>query len=263
MNKILALSLTASLIALTGCATETDSSVRTIEANLTANACYENSGINPMKAALAVAMASELGRLDPVGDLKLVNGEVALKWTAKQECQARGFGNCPNTAAILGMQDVGVNQYIDQSEFNAVSFREDLKASFDRQSNHERHLAMNAPNELPEEHQLFETGVSDYGACGIHYDYAANGEKIENLANRMVFFGGEENPFIDFRSTDSTISIDPTGTMNGDEDANSGMCSLGCYGYGKHLRYSCCACDGASGIFMRAPWDSNMVYCAY
>lgn len=263
MNKTLAISLAASLIALTGCATEIDSQVRTIEANLSDNSCNENSGINPMKAALAVAMASELGRLDPVGDLKISGDQVALKWTAKKECQARGFGNCPNTAAILGMQDVGVNEYIDQSIFNAVSFKEDLKASFDRQANHETNLAQNHPDQLPQEHQLFETGVSDYGSCGIHYDYSANGEKIENLANRMVFFGGEENPFIDFRSDDSSIAIDPTGTMNGDEDTESGLCTVGCYGYGKSLRYTCCACEGASGTYMRAPWDSNMVYCAY
>jgi hypothetical protein len=33
------------------------------------SACYSNSGLNPTKAALAVAMGDELGRWDPTRDL--------------------------------------------------------------------------------------------------------------------------------------------------------------------------------------------------
>ncbi len=263
MKKTLALALVTALASLTGCAVDSSDSIRTTEAALTGQSCYANSGINPMKAALAVAMASEIGRLDPVKDLTVVNDKVVVTWAGKAECQARGFGNCSNVHGILGMQDNGVNQFIDQGVFNATAFREDLKASFDRQKNHEENLARNQPWLLPKEHQLFEIGVSDYGACGIHYDYSVNGSKIQNLENRMTFFGGSNNPFIDFRSTDSTISIDPTGTMNGDTDANSGICSVGCYGYGRQLRNTCCTCSGSQGTYLRAPWDSNMVYCAY
>ena len=42
------------------------------------NACYSNSGINPTKAALAVAMADELGRWDPPHDLQVVGGGSAF-----------------------------------------------------------------------------------------------------------------------------------------------------------------------------------------
>jgi len=47
------------------------------------NACYTNNGLNPTKAALAVAMADELGRWDPAHDLTVAwNGVVALKSSA-------------------------------------------------------------------------------------------------------------------------------------------------------------------------------------
>jgi hypothetical protein len=263
MKKTLAIALITALGSLTACAVDSGESIRTTEAALTGTSCNANSGINPMKAALAVAMASEIGRLDPLKDLQITNNKVVLTNAAKAECLARGFGSCPNVASILGMQESSVNTYINQGVFNAVSFREDIKASFDRQKSHEQNLASNYSWLLPQWHQLFEIGVSDYGACGIHYDFSVNGNKVENLKSRMMFFGGTENPFIDFRSTSKTISIDPTGTMNGDTNTSSGVCSVGCYGYGRQLRSTCCTCNGAQGTYLRAPWDANMVYCAY
>jgi len=265
MKNIIAIALTATIASVTGCAVDSGSSddVQMTEAYQTGLVCDTNTGVDTMKAALAVAVASELGRLDPVNDLEKGSSGVVLSAAGKAQCAARGFDGCPNVSAILGMQNTAVNQFIDQGTFNAVTFREELKASFDRQSNHDRHLSQNLPDQAPLAHELFEVGTSDYGACGIHYDYAAAGDKVENLENRMVFFGGDANPFIDFRSSEGSISIDPTGTMNGDEDADSGMCTDACYAYGSSLRYSCCACEGATGTYQRAPWDSSMVYCAY
>ena len=111
--------------------------------------CHTNNGIHPMKAALAVAMATEIGRLDPVNDLFVANDFVKLSDQARALCSSRGFESCPNTEAILGMQNALVNQEVDQSVFNATSFRHDLVASFDRQRNHERNLEMNDPSRVP------------------------------------------------------------------------------------------------------------------
>lgn len=226
--------------------------------------CFTNSGINPMKAALAVAMATEIGRLDAVADLQIVNGAVALKDTTKSTCSSRGFGACPNTDAILSMQQNSVNNSICQTVFNATTFREDLKASFDRQSSHENDLKQNNPGALPGAHELWQVGMtSNAGACGVHYDFAATGTKLNNLAARLVFFGGTDNPFIAFMSSNTTISIDPTGTMNGTTSTSSLTCTSGCYAYTTSLIGACCSCNGNQGTFRRATWNPSMVYCAY
>ena len=264
MNKTIVIALATTFASLTGCAMETDSDVHsTTQAYSTGQTCNDNTGINPMKAALAVAMASELGRIDPLKDLYFDGSTVVLTSAAKQVCSGRGYGSCNNVEAILGMQNTAVNKYISTGMFNATAFREELKASFNRQTNREVDLAKNQPAKLPQPHELREIGMSNYGACGIHYDYSVTGQKPENLQYRMDFFGGTQNPFIDFRSTDRTISIDPTGTMNGDTNANSGMCTVGCYGYSASLRNTCCSCDKKQGKYLKAPWNSSMVYCAY
>ncbi len=225
--------------------------------------CEGSQGMYPLKAALAVAMSTEIGRIDPLNDLMIYEWSVHLTDGAKARCAARGYGDCPNTRAVLSMQDDSVNAFIDQGIFSATSFREELKSSFGRQRDHEANLARNQPELLPQAHELFEIGITDRGACGVHFDYAAVGQKVENIEQRMVFFGGSQNPFIDFRSSDGTISIDPTGTMNGDTSATSGMCVDGCYAYGTSRRGSCCSCKGHQGTFYRAVWNPSMVYCAY
>lgn len=264
-HQALALASTFSLatLSLVGCAAESADVRATTNAYSNGLNCNDNNGANPMKAALAVAMASEMGRVDPLQDLQSYNSMVSISSAGFQACADNGASGCPNTTAILEMQDAEVNQYIDQNEFNATNFRYGLVASFDRQRQHELNLLWNYPSEVPREHSLVEVGVSDFGACGVHYDYAVDGEDYENIEHRMVFYGGEGNPFIDFRAGDGMISIDPSGTMNGDSDSGSGACTVGCYGYGKKLREQCCSCDGDYGKFKRAPWNSKMVYCAY
>ena len=271
MHKTRALALTAvtTLVAsLTGCAVETDDSFGSAtQAYTSGSQCWDNSGINALKAALAVSMASELGRVDPVRDLALSSSNwdsyVVLTWAAKSQCSSRGYGDCPNTQAILSLQNPQVNQYLSYNSFNATVFKEELKASFERQRNREIDLARNNPSLLPQPHVLTEIGISNYGACGIHYDFNVQGNKPENLQYRMEFYGGTQNPFIAFRSTERTISIDPTGTMNGDTTASSGACTVGCYSYGTALRDTCCSCDGRQGTYRRAPWNAQMNYCAY
>jgi len=262
IKAIVTMTVLGTLVGATGCAVEGEEEIRMTSAYLTGADCFTNSGINPMKAALAVSMAGEMGRLDAAVDLRAVNGVVAVSDTGLARCAARGVTGCPNTTSILGMQSTSVNGFISQTTFNAVSFRQDLKASFDRQRAHENNLRMNRPARLPREHTLTETSMTDFGACGIHYDFLAQGEQIANIEERLVFFGGDNNPFLDFRSTDTTISIDPTGTMNGDTATASGSCTLGCFAYSTSLTNTCCSCNAKQGLYKVAPWDRRMLYCA-
>ena len=86
--------------------------------------CETNGGINPTKAALAVAMATELGRWEPDQDLVVNNGKVQLASTAV----CLNGSNCANTKSVLGQQDYTT----DQNLFNNTSYMCDLAASFQR-----------------------------------------------------------------------------------------------------------------------------------
>src|SRR4051794_29286562 len=67
--------------ALQGCVSSVDDGSETLgSASEAVSACYTNSGLNPTKAALAVAMADELGRWDPAHDLVAVQGSGTGAW---------------------------------------------------------------------------------------------------------------------------------------------------------------------------------------
>jgi hypothetical protein len=133
MKKLTTLAAMGSLVALAGCSTAQpdDSIIETGEQ--AATTCDTNTGINPTKASLAVAMAMELGRWEATVDLKIDNstGQVVLSDEGKARCNPWG---CPRVSGILGLQDESVNDVISKVVFNATSFREDLKASFQRQN---------------------------------------------------------------------------------------------------------------------------------
>src|SRR6478609_3732985 len=123
-------SLGLSLLA--GCVSATDDGAEAVGfSSAEVSACYTNSGLNPTKAALAVAMADELGRWDPAHDLQVVAGGylfpgmyqvVQLKPTAV--CLKN---NCANTKALLGQQDS--RSLVDQAVFNPWMYDSELVAS--------------------------------------------------------------------------------------------------------------------------------------
>lgn len=226
------------------------------------SSCYTNNGMNPLKAALAVSMAKEMGRVDAVQDL--YNGDrVYISWAGLSQCASRGQWGCPNTQAILDLQKPEVNYYLDQRSFSATTFKEELRASFERQKNHESNLSRNEPWKVPQAHTLTQKGTfTAQGACGVHYDFAAQGSNIKNIEQRLEFFGGRQNPFIAFQSTNNSIAIDPTGTMNGDTGSSSGSTILACTSTNSSLRDRSCSCDGKTGKLRVAPWNSKTLYCA-
>ncbi len=72
----------------------------------------------------------------------------------------------------------------------ATNFANDLIAGMDRQKNHLRDLANNAPWRVPANNNVFNlTSVNDWGACGEHADFTVSGDKPWNQIERLVFFG--------------------------------------------------------------------------
>jgi hypothetical protein len=238
-----------------------DEDVRESEAALT---CSQAQWQDPMRAALAVSMGREIGRIDALKDLTK-GDRVYLTQDAKNRCNSRGFGNCTNTQAILDLQLSTVNTYINQNIFSATSFREDLRASFDRQSSHEANLRMNSPSRVPGEYALTQVGTFTMaGACGVHFDFTATGTNVTNLKERLVFFGGGQNPYIAFtyNATTGNVAIDPSGTMNGDGSTSSGSTIVTCSSTNMALKDKPCSCGGKTGKLRPAPWNLSTLYCA-
>jgi hypothetical protein len=202
-------------------------------------ACNSNSGVNPHKAALAVAMATELGRWKPESDLYIAwDGKVALTSGGAARCT----NGCSNTKGILAMQNDAFSQIIGQETFNATMFREDLKASFGRQYSKIDDLTRNNPGALPPAHKLTLVGGPTNlgnGSCGPHYIYKAtdlNGVPLSstaatNLANALCFYGQGScgnNPYIAFISNaqgcptgQKCVAIDPSDTVNSTTNTTS------------------------------------------
>jgi len=201
--------------------------------------CPTSSGLMPAKAALAVAMAKELGRWTPNVDLTISGGRVALSYAGLMQCGAAG---CPNTKALLGQQDSSVMQYVDQTLFNPTNFSADLQASFGRQSNLMMDLARNRPGQLPPTHKLkLVGGPTDLGkgSCGPHYVFQiddANGNPLSsaqatNMGNALCFYGYGDcgnNGYLGFMQTGvscppgrTCIAIDPTDGDNGSTSTTS------------------------------------------
>ncbi|MFZ5896501.1 MAG: cellulose binding domain-containing protein [Myxococcota bacterium] len=223
------------------CANAPSSSVRptllawNMESNVYAT-CATSSGLNPAKAALAVAMGKELGRWTPNSDLTVSNGKVVLSSTGLSKC---GSGGCPNTKALLGQQDSGITSFVDQNLFNPTNFSADLQASFGRQANLIINLQQNSPSKLPPSHKLTMVGgPTNFGSgnCGPHYIFQvdnADGSPLTstqaaNMGNALCFYGHGgcgSNPYIGFTQTTvqcpsgrTCVAIDPT---DGDNSSTS------------------------------------------
>ena len=201
-------------------------------ASAAVSACYTNNGLNPTKAALAVAMGDELGRWDPAHDLVKAWNGVQLSGSAV--CLKN---NCANTKALLGQQDQGLSSFFDQNVFSPANYLNDLVASMDRQNNALIDMQRNTPGKLPPAHKLTKVGGPvnlGTGACGPHYVFQADrldgtplsATEAANISNGMCFYGfgncGNGNPYLSYTVTGqgcpagrTCIAIDPTDGDNG------------------------------------------------
>ncbi|MGC4091702.1 MAG: hypothetical protein QM756_28230 [Polyangiaceae bacterium] len=217
----------------TFCGTSTSASQRPVIAawNFESNAyatCGSNSGLQPTKAALAVAMAKELGRWDALTDLTTdSNGRVALSAAGLAAC---GNAGCPNTKALLNQQDPAVSAYVSSDIFNTYVYSSDLYAALDRQRSTIQNLQNNYPAGLPPAHKLTLVGGPTnlgIGACGPHYVFQADhldgtaltSAEASNLSTSLCYFGyicGGNN-YLSFTTTTTQcptgrtcVAIDPT-----------------------------------------------------
>ena len=204
-----------------------------------ASACFTNSGINPMKAALAVAMADELGRWDTTRDLVYVGSPLYMVQLSSTAVCIKNA--CKNTKAILGQQHNAINLVnpiaVPQTLFNATQFDQELRSALIVQNTRISDLTRNQPSVLPPAHKLTKVGGPTNlgtGACGPHYVFQVdhtNGTPLttaeaNNMKNALCTFGStacnNTNPYLAFTVTGqgcptgrTCVAIDPTDGDNG------------------------------------------------
>jgi hypothetical protein len=221
------------------CANTSTSVTPAIKAwNMESNAyatCNSNSGVQPTKAALAVAMAKDLGRWDPA-DLWSDQGRT---WKVFLSGSAPCTNGCTNVKAILGQQTSGLINVIDQNLFNPETLKTELTASIQRQKDLTNNLRMNNPGALPPAHKLtMVAGPTNLGlgSCGPHYVFQVDhldgtpltATEANNMVNALCMFGQGtcgNNPYIAFATTSNgcptgktCVAIDPT---DGDNSSTS------------------------------------------
>jgi hypothetical protein len=198
--------------------------------------CPANSGLNPSKAALAVAMANELGRWDPLNDLVMGgNGMTQLSSTGAGRCK----DGCKNTKGLLSQQSDELLSWVDQNVFIPNVLRSDLQSAFGRQRDLIANLTQNNKPALPPAHKLTLVGGPTNlgkGSCGPHYIYQVDNEngtaltsaQAANLPNALCYFGQGTcggNPYLAFTAVTTgcpsgrtCVAIDPT---DGDNSSTS------------------------------------------
>jgi hypothetical protein len=212
--------------------------------------CATQAGLFPTEAGLAVAMAEELGRFDPLHDLvEVATYTPYLSYNTVLSSTAKCLkNNCANTKGLLGQQNAALANVIDQNIFSPQNYASNLQSAFDRQNNLISNLTQNNPKALPPAHKLTKVGGPvnlGTGACGAHYVFQADhldgtpltSTEAANMANSLGFFGygsnNGGNPYIAFAVTNqgcpagrTCIAIDPTDGDNGSTATTTGQAAV-------------------------------------
>ncbi|MDQ2646950.1 MAG: hypothetical protein M3020_24310 [Myxococcota bacterium] len=238
--------------------------------------CANPEGTNAMIAAVAVAIATELGRWNVSTDFTTKIGtynqrHLTLSTQGQAQCTARG-NNCENLKALLFFQDAKYDNYIrfpNRVKLSAYSYAARLVAGWEGQRTCEQRardaIAQRKPippDACPAEDHSLTLFSTAPGGCDMNFTYTAkkpDGTPLANpaqLKNKLVWAndGGSMtnlNPYIQFQSTASTVTVDPTWDLNQPGSASGGSCTLSCQKYDKNnvLTGQCCTCNGQSGTF--------------
>jgi hypothetical protein len=246
-------------------ATEAPEEIATVEQEL---ACWNPQGTNAVLAGLAVSMATEMRRWQPLQDLEYRNGRYYVSATGRAQCSD---WRCWNTEAILDLQEASADRQVEfpgGDLLDAWSLRARLYSYMDRQhvceSRPDNHQGDNCPAEA---HRL-TLSYSVEGVCDKDFwfrartPWGANLKYPAQLKNKLLFAGLGENPYLNFQAAGDSVAIDPTLGFNESGSTTSGACTAACTKMSSsNLSGKCCICNGDVGSYQRSPWSSRTYLC--
>ncbi len=255
----------ASLAAVAGCMVETTNDVGAVTQS-EENACHNPDGYYGMLAALAVAVGVELREWEATTYF-YNNGwrDMRITEEAKQICQANGRDLCGNIQAILDLQQVDyITNPDNQRVFDGIQFYQQMSVYLDRQRIWEGRTGANSCGPRPHALQIIDV---DLGTCTLDYTFSVETEvDPADLICKLKFAGWPENTWLDFRSTEDTITIDPGAGMIEDEPSQNPSCQTAYVLYdpdASELGGPCCPDGFYGGTLERSTWNDDTLVCTW
>ena len=247
-----------------------------------AMSCTNPDGTNAAMAALAVAVAQDLGRLQTGVDfvqgynageiVALASGSDANGPKGKSRC---ADGKCARVQAILDMQlDAAANKVWFQGSgstkvlLNPQALRTRMLGKWREQKDFDARAKDGAADQAPKElHKLAYVSAAK-GGCDTNFTFkatttAGGALKYPNQLKYKLAFADIHNPYINFTNLgNGNISIDPTYGLNPDGSTTTGTCTAACTKISTtSVAGQCCSCGGVNKKFAKATFNASTYLC--
>jgi hypothetical protein len=244
--------------------------------------CTNPDGTNAAMAALAVAVAQDLGRWQAGVDfvqgniageiLALASGSDANGPKGKSRC---ADGKCARVQALLDMQlDAAANKVYFQGTgntkvlLNPQALRSRMLSKWREQKDFDARAKDGAVDQAPKElHKLAFVSAAK-GGCDTNFTFKATTTagavlKYPNQLKYKLTFADVHNPYIGFTNLGGgNVSVDPTWGLNEDSTNSAGSCSAICTKVStSNVAGQCCSCGGATKTFVKATWNASTYLC--
>jgi hypothetical protein len=224
--------------------------------------CANPDGTN----SVMVATAKELRRWEPLSDFYVSNNELRLTSTGRSRC---GDGMCRNTQALLDMQkpiSEGQVKVSPTVTLSASALRSRLVAKFGEQATCEARPDNHNGSDCPAEDHQLRFLYAQRGSCDMDFWFEATkvtGGPLQypaQLKNKLLWVD-THNPYVNFQSSGSMVSIDPTLGFNEDNTSSAGTCSAVCTKISaSSIIGGCCSCNGLKK-FQRSLFNPYVYFC--
>lgn len=245
-------------------------------------ACQNLDGTNSAMAALAVAVAQDLGRWQAGKDfvlgnsggeiLALASGSNASGPIGKSRC---ADGKCARVQAILDMQlDVTANKVYFQGSgstkvlVNPQALRSRMVSKWREQRDYDARAKDGVSYQAPtEEHKLAFVSAAK-GGCDTNFTFKATkttGAALlyPNQLKWKLAFADINNPYLLFTNLGGgNISIDPTYGLNEGGSSSAGSCTAACTKVSvTSVAGQCCSCGGVNKKYVKSTWSPVTFLC--
>jgi hypothetical protein len=249
--------------------------------------CANPDGANSTMAALAVAVAQDLGRWQAAKDFVIVSipGGViqpeAIKLASGSDPSGpKGTSRCADgkCARVQSLLDFQYDQiknkvYIQGSGstkvlVDPIAVRSRMVAKLREQIAFDGRAKDGARDQAPkEEHKLAFVSAAK-GGCDTMFTFQATKPdgtvlKFPNQLKYKLAFADIHNPYIGFQNLGSgKVAIDPTWGLNEDGTNTGGTCAAACTKISlANVATQCCSCGGVNKTFVKAPWSATTYTC--
>jgi hypothetical protein len=266
--------------------------IRLGTAEQAAMSCSNLDGTNSAMAALAVAVAQDLGRLQAGRDFKvrlggwqtesqtgnnaetivLTSGSDALGPIGKSKCSD---GKCARIQAILDWQyEQATGKVYFQGTspskvlLNPSALRSRMVSKLREQKDFDARAKDGDPQQAPkEEHKLTFVSAAK-GGCDTMFTFQAvktTGAALQYPAQLKwkLAFADINNPYIGFQNLGGgKIAFDPTWGLNEDGTSSGGTCAAVCTKVSlANISTQCCSCGGVNNTFVKVPFNATTYTC--